>query len=414
MFIDSLTPFRAIRFFITAMNTVLMYELDKLEHLITRVLHITPEPSVPMTDNLLLESAKLLDSEEDRIKKKWVHEIYAFPDERQLERYIQLHQQELIRLLDLLAGMQTQSKQIDDLHWHELYRHACHSIEELLIFVEKHFTKYFDPDTKAPVSYITLTGSDIIRNYGDLQKELQQLNALPELIDHVLTPIKLFIENIPSNQITYRRIIYVKEVYKELQQLITHHNREMDINEHLRQTMLYLNYNTIKYFRYFTNYIVEQLADVDSGMGRIEKLSFLLKSVNQTQVKPGVGFNRTIPPMKEQLGDWMTEEIIYLEKMHKLSEKQAANTTLSEEFRMKTELSVAQLAYLLKIFIDIKIINNKNTSDLIRFFARFFQTKRMETISYESLRVRFYNVEDSTKKSVRSLLLLMVDHINKM
>lgn len=394
------------------MSTVLKYELDTLEHIMSALLMDVNDKSVSISEEQVLPAQTLLASEEERIKKIWVHEIYAFEDERQLERYIQLHQQELIRLLDLLAAKQQAAKEITNPQWTTLYHLACNTIEELLIFVERHFTKYFDQDTKAPVSYITLTGTDIIKTHGDLQQALKNLNISSELIDLVLTPFKLFIENIPSAQITYRRIIYVKEVQKELQQLILPNNQQ-NLSEQLHQVMLYLNYNTIKYFRYFTNNIVEQLADADSSTGRIEKLSYLLKQLNQTQIKPGVGFNRSIPPIKVQLADWMAEEVAYLEKMHKLNEKQAAITTLAEDFRLKTDLSVAQLAYLLKIFIDIKIINNPNTSDLIRFFSRYFQTKRMETISYESLRVRFYNTEDSTKKSVRSLLLLMVDHINK-
>src|SRR5690606_6409045 len=108
---------------------------------------------------------------------------------------------------------------------------------------------------------------------------------------------------------------------------------------------------------------------VDSSSGRIQRLSFFLKMVNQTQVKPGVGYNRTIHSLKEQLAEWIAEEVFYLEKMHKLNEKNAAGTVLAEGFKLKTEMSVSQLAYLLRVFIETKVINNKNVSDLIRFFS---------------------------------------------
>ncbi|HPM32861.1 MAG TPA: hypothetical protein PLJ60_21185 [Chryseolinea sp.] len=394
------------------MNAVLRYELEKLEHVITNELLTTREQGVSVTPDQLETSKNILRDEVERIKKKFVHEIYAFEDERHLERHIQLHQQELIRLMDLLAKVIDDRS--EDQNYYELHRLSCAAVEDLLTFIERHFTKYFDQDTKAPESYITLAGSDIVKTYGELQDKLNRLATEPQLIELVLHPMKKFIENIPAGQITYRKIIYVKEIQKEIQRIVNFKkDNESSIDDDLRAELLYLNYNTIKYFRYYTNYVVAQLETVDSSSGRIERLSFFLKMVNQTQMKPGVGYNRTIHSLKEQLAEWLAEEIFYLEKMHKLNEKNAAGIVLAEDFKLKTEMSVSQLAYLLRVFIETKVINNKNVSDLIRFFSRFFQTKRLESISYESFRVRYYNTEDGTKRSVRNMLLLMVDYINK-
>jgi hypothetical protein len=169
-------------------------------------------------------------------------------------------------------------------------------------------------------------------------------------------------------QISYRKIIYVKEIQKDLYRIVASIKNERTIDDDLRLEMLYLNYNTIKYFRYYTNYVVAQLENVDSSSGRIERLSYFLKMVNQTQVKPGVGYNRTIHTLKEQLAEWIAEEVFYLEKMHKLNEKNATGTVLADDFKLKTEMSVSQLAYLLRVFIETKVINNKNISDLIFLF----------------------------------------------
>jgi hypothetical protein len=395
------------------MNAPLKYELEKLEQVIANDLLAVRERDVHIVKEQLESLRNILQDETERIKKKFVHEIYAFEDERHLERYIQLHQQELIRLMDQLASIRNHENLANNQEYHELYRHACWAVEELLSFIERHFTKYFDQDTKAPESYISLAGSDIVKSFGELQDRLKDLNADIYLIDLVLHPMKKFIENIPTGQISYRKIIYVKEIQKDLYRIISSTKSESTIDDDLRLEMLYLNYNTIKYFRYYTNYVVAQLEGVDSSSGRIERLSYLLKMVNQTQVKPGVGYNKTILTLKEQLADWIAEEVFYLEKMYKLNEKNATGTTLADDFKLKTEMSVSQLAYLLRVFIETKVINNKNVSDLIRFFSRFFQTKRLESISYESFRVRYYNTEDGTKRSVRNMLLLMVDYINK-
>lgn len=396
------------------MNAALAYELEKLEGIITAELLKVHGESIAAHQTDVVKKA--LREEAERIKKKFVHEIFGFEDERHLERYIQLHQQELIRLTDLLAG---RSKKLNAEHqadsdFTELYQFACNVLEGLLEFIERHFTKYFDQDTKAPESYIILAGSDVLKGFGDLQDQLKQLEADPYLIELALHPLKKFIENIPSGQISYRKIIYVKEVHKELSRVIHSGKRNDEVNEDVRLILLYLNFNTIKYFRYYTNYVNALLREIDSASGRIEKLSYLLKTINQTQIKPEVGYNRAIRTLKDQLVDWISEEIFYLEKMYQINEKNlSVGGALTDDFKLRTEMSVSQLAYLLKVFIETKIIHNKNVSELIRFFSRFFQTKRLENISYESFRVRYYNTEDSTKRSVRNILLLMVDHINK-
>lgn len=391
------------------MNAVLKYELDKLEHVVANELLASCQKDVCITSDQLASSKHTLREETERIKKKFVHEIYAFEDERHLERYIQLHQQELIRLTDQLAGAVNKN---EDPYYYELYRHTCQAIEELLTFIERHFTKYFDQDTKAPESYIKLAGSDIVKVFGNLQERLKGLNTDTNLIDLVLHPMRKFIELIPSGQISYRKIIYIREIQKEIQRIIDSTN-PVNIDDGLRSELLYLNYNAIKYFRYYTTFIVTQVENVDSSSARIERLSYFLKMVNQTQVKPDVGYNRAIHSLKEQLSEWLLEEIFYLEKMHKLNEKNASGMALTDDFKLKTEMSVSQIAYMLRVFIEIKLIHNKNVSEVIRFFSRFFQTKRLENISYESFRVRYYNTEDSTRRSVRNILLMMVDHINK-
>ncbi|PZR19357.1 MAG: hypothetical protein DI539_14280 [Flavobacterium psychrophilum] len=394
------------------MNAALAYELEKLEGIITaELLKIHGESiAAHQTDAV----KKALREEAERIKKKFVHEIFGFEDERHLERYIQLHQQELIRLTDLLASRIKKLNPESESDFTDLYQFAGSMLEGLLEFIERHFTKYFDQDTKAPESYIILAGSDLVKGFGDLQDQLKQLEADPYLIELALHPLKKFIENIPSGQISYRKIIYVKEVHKELSRVIHAGKRNDEVNEDVRLILLYLNFNTIKYFRYYTNYVNALLREIDSASGRIERLSYLLKTINQTQVKPEVGYNRAIRTLKDQLVDWISEEIFYLEKMYQINEKNlSVGGALTDDFKLRTEMSVSQLAYLLKVFIETKIIHNKNVSELIRFFSRFFQTKRLENISYESFRVRYYNTEDSTKRSVRNILLLMVDHINK-
>lgn len=84
-----------------------------------------------------------------------------------------------------------------------------------------------------------------------------------------------------------------------------------------------------------------------------------------------------------------------------------------DSFKLQMGMSVPQLSYLLRLLVETKLVQNKNVAEIFRFFVHFFQTKRLENIAYETLRVRYCNTEDSTRKNIRTILLSLVDHINK-
>lgn len=393
------------------MHTPLTYELGKLESVIKALL-ASSKDTTTMLFEFGADLRHILRSEAEAIKKNLVHEVFNIEDELHLQRYIQFHQQELVRLYDLVEPhyQQQSADNLDDNIDVEDRAATKRTIEELLHFIERHFTHYFNQDAKAPEAYIALTGEALIKAMNEYHDELKKGDVNDRLIALVLAPLRKFIERIGSGKLTYRDIMYVREVGKELKRRLIPGN--FKLHESIRYTFLYLNYNTIQYFNYYTGYILDQVKTVDNVPEKIEKLSYILKTINQTQVKPGIAYNSVYPPLKEQLVDWITEEIAYQERTFQLTQKLMPSGSLPGDFKIQLDMSLSQLAYMLRIFIDMKVIQNKNLSDILRFFSRSYQV-RQQNISYESFRVRYYNPEESVRKSVRSLLLQLVDYINR-
>ena len=82
------------------------------------------------------------------------------------------------------------------------------------------------------------------------------------------------------------------------------------------------------------------------------------------------------------------------------------------EFKLEFNMSVSQFAYFIKAFVESGVIQNKNTSELMRFLSKFVKSRRSESIGYESFRAKYYNVENSTKDSVKNLLHTTIGYIN--
>lgn len=105
----------------------------------------------------------------------------------------------------------------------------------------------------------------------------------------------------------------------------------------------------------------------------------------------------------------------FLEKRQQLTLNIAVKPSegLPDDFKLNTKLSVPQLAYLTKIFIESGVLQNRNQREVLKFLAQFVRTKKAENISAESLRSKFYNVEENTKETVKDVLIGLLNHIRR-
>lgn len=384
------------------MHPGVKYELQELEKLAARITHPSRKTGAAVHQTEII-------SEIARIKNKLIDEILHFEDERHLERYIQYHQQALIGLMDNTATLLA-AKVIKQTNQ---YQTLYNAFEELLVFIERHFAKYFDQDARAPIGYVALAKKETCTKMKRLQEGLANRGADTRIVNVMLHALKQICNEAPEKIITYRKIRYAREMYKELFRVVTREEETANVNDELRQIMYYLNYNSMKVVTYHAHYMSALMEDTEIRSDKIEKLSLILKNINQAQVKPGIGYNLHATSLKNQLNNYVTEEMEYQERLQQLAHHAPnPNGDMMKGFKLKFEASVSQLAYLIKIMVDTKLIINTNLSQVLHFIVRFAITKRAESISYGSLRSKFYNVETGTKQAVRTMLVSLIHHID--
>jgi len=76
-------------------------------------------------------------------------------------------------------------------------------------------------------------------------------------------------------------------------------------------------------------------------------------------------------------------------------------------------MSVAQLAYLVRIFYDLGYFINKNQTEMLKVAAHNFMTGNSNEISLKSLKAKYYSVDQSTKEAIKKKVLEMLNYINK-
>ena len=96
-------------------------------------------------------------------------------------------------------------------------------------------------------------------------------------------------------------------------------------------------------------------------------------------------------------------------KKIKLEANQFTNVASNEEkIKFLTGLSVAQLCYFFALLIETGIIDHKNHADIFRFISENFKTANTDTISRDSIKSKYYNIETSTKNAIREKIIALL------
>ena len=97
-----------------------------------------------------------------------------------------------------------------------------------------------------------------------------------------------------------------------------------------------------------------------------------------------------------------------------LKKKEAVSEDMAKGYeKITTPLSVAQLAYIFRVFTETGTIKTDNLSDLFRFVSEHISTIRKEEISPDSFRNKFYKPSEAAKQSVLDLFVKQVSYIRK-
>jgi hypothetical protein len=398
------------------MNT--KYELARLEGIISDDISAFIKQNCRLDQILYREFKIAIKQETERVKTSLSNAAFDFKKRSGLKRYVRFHQQEIIRLSgDLIKYVPPKrlhaiSESLDNaLLCQQLYW----SLEDLLSFVAKHFTEYFDLDAWVPESYRLIAVHQLQRSLRQLHLGLVHREMDKKLIGLLLCPFKEFVDT-SLNEVTYRRVIYLKELERELFRVIEIANNPTSSDMHrqiLCSSLIKINYNSPSFFKYYTEHINETVATCETLSDRIDKVAYFYKVVNQINVVQKITFNPSLPGIREQLLEWISCELDYLHQKQQLHLSIGEDDLVSKDFKINFSLSVAHLAFLFKAFVETGVIQNKNTSELIRFLAKFVKTKKSEAVSYESFRIKFYNAEIGTKDAVKKTLQLLLNYMNK-
>ena len=387
------------------------YKLEYLDQLVNAAAPGGQPANFVLTEadrNRILREAL---EETDKIKAQLVQEVFAFTKEKEIEVFIKNYQLGCTHLLDRLY-QQEQQLNTPDKTVVQFYNGFYQPILSLLSFIEERFSKYFDRFEKVPDVYLALTREELRQQQHLLRKALQEMEE--GLITAILLDrLDSFVNEPPVQSITYRDIMFYKELTRELQDL-GQWKKQANIYPGIQQLLIYLNYNAKEFVNDMVNKIAAELQGLDDLNDRIDQLLLYSKTLNQLQLKPDSSLLHRHPSIKLQLSNWFSEELSYLEhKLNGLQTLQKAQEPHKLPHKLLCQLPVDQLGIFFRAASDLHIINASSQKALFEQIAPLLSTTYRTTLSPDSMRSKSYSPEKKDIEAVKDILMQLFRQVGK-
>lgn len=348
-------------------------------------------------------------NEGHKVKMNIATEALKLPDGDHIKVFIQSYQRQLISLANQVYSYHNYSKVAFDfpdskpITLHTLGRIAYDTLEDLIDYLKINFADYFLFEEKPPRRKVLIA----VRQFTESIDNLQSLSNHPnDYLNVVVKTLSDLVQN--PEKITFRKIDFLFTLADAINNF-PHQTYQRDLTVFIKYHFLHLNFNCFQARQAFVDEYAGVIENKKDMNDKLEKISWYLKRITQTQVLSDICYEPKEKSLKEQVSHWLIEELSFLEKNNIIAKLQEENP--GTNVKVLLDMSVAQLGCSLKFLVEAEIIKSPSDKELVNMIAKGARTKRTENISPESLRIRFYDIEENTKKEVRDLIFKLLNLI---
>lgn len=384
----------------------------RLEHLETLVALATDSHAGIGGDFTPAAIAGLLQeslSDIGQLQTHLVQQVFRFNRKKEIELFIQNYQVAITGLLDRLhaLGVGDHAPVFVSVINPALYR--------LLTFIEDRFSAYFDLLAKVPEVYWELVRQEFVADRDGLLRTWSADSPVDGLYLQVLTGIDSFIAKAGVSPVTYKDILFYRDILFELRQLSSWSPDASGLSG-IECLLLYLNYNDKAIVNTMVNRLTLQLDRKQDSNDKIDLLLLYSKGIQQLQYKPDSALHVKHPSVKAQLLKWLSEELYYQER--KINQWTATTSpTPAYKSPAPTKVfcnaTVDQLGIFFRAAADIQLLTTPSQRQLFNQISPYLATPHKKELSGDSMRSKSYNAEKKDLDIVKDLLMQLFKQITR-
>lgn len=353
----------------------------------------------PAAQLLQLKESLLLEIEALVLSKRNDHLI---------KRHIRYTQIECIHLLDLLPDENS------DHFVNPLQKLTRSCLEQVLDYLFDAHSYHVDQDVYAPEQHLLRRQKQIADQLNVLKAGLKRKKVIPELQYIIAAAFERFVH---LTKATYHQLHYHSKLQQSIIKLCNQINN-VQFDELLLEHLIYFSFNESAFVSFCKQQMIQDLDQMYQETLKYEKLCFFEKSLMAQQEKINFRFSSERPSVKSQLMAFVSAELNYYKRNYDfVAQKQTVNNftqTGVTPYRVKMNLSVDGLAYLVRLFCQSEVIEANPRSKLLEFISQHFQTAGIgdKLLSAQSLGTKYKQVTQSTANGLRVLLNRMIKEID--
>lgn len=380
-----------------------IYPLEWLDSLILQTFNPRKLNINSVSESDLTHISENISKETQKIQIQLKNEVFSLQKKRQIRLLVRKYHSTLIYLLDNVIENR-KSDVIQAANLSSIIDNIINSLDELLFFVETRFASYLSLDERVPITYLMVSRKEMEIKLDKLKTKKISNEIHRELMGIVLAVLYKLVKSDRGYKVTYRQILYLKELLKSMDGFDESENSS-SIYSSFDILLIDLNFNCIDYVNYLISRITGDLSSLVTTTEKLNKILLYFKEFSQLYSNEKVMFEPCQQNIKNILGNWFKHEINYIEKGLAFSPefkidsstKSIEGTSVGEN-KVECILSTDQMGLILRATDESRILKAKSMSLVFKTIVPHLSTPFKKDLSYQSVRSKSYNAEERDKE----------------
>jgi len=391
-----------------------IYPLEWFDSLISQTLN---------PDNLILENllpqdfiilSEHIEKESKTIQISLKKEIFLLRRKREVRLQVRKYHSNLVTFIDTVIEYQKRNSCVRP-ELAGVLDLLQGKLEELLMLIENRFSDYLSLDERVPITYLMLSRNELEVKFNKLSDRVTN-GLYNNIIRIVLENGLRFVKSFSGKKITYRQLLYQKELLKSFKNIDL--SEQASFFSDIDKVLIGKNFNSTDYIEHLIEQISKEVEEEESVALRINRLLFYQKEFDRIYSDERISFDPTRGNIKCVLESWFKQEINYFERnlelalQNNIETGENASSFTGSETKIECDLSADQIALILRAADESRIVKARSMNHFFKMIVPYLSTPFKRELSYQSVRSKSYNAEDRDKFIAVQTLEKIIKKIN--
>ncbi|MBW8683454.1 hypothetical protein [Chitinophaga rhizophila] len=282
------------------------------------------------------------------------------------------------------------------------YQQVTSTLQQLLAFSEVQHA-LIKMDLEVPLNTMQDCKAEIREKVHAVRKLLTEKDNV-RLLRTILIPVDDFLEE--NDPVSYKRLNYFTGLVNDLESL----RNNSGIKQQLRELLIRWNVNSEDALLFLRSFYESLLTEAETIQEKIDLLALWKKQTNLVILKPGANYDSSELSVHAFLTKFFQEEeAFYIKSQQLIAESTTVPTSTGANepsgnspttSKFITSMNLSELAGFIKVMIESEVLVNEVVLEPLRAASDIFSTSNKETLKFDSIRTKFYNIDANTGRAV--------------